>query len=197
MSTTDKPNLPDLRVSYDQGELDEHSAPADPVELFTHWINDALAHNLPEPNAMSLATNGLDGTPTVRTVLLKGIDERGFHFYTNYESRKGKEIAVDLIDAMIAAGDDQVSDAEVAAHLALVPGWALVNGSIEKTFRFANYYETISFVNAVAFIANAQDHHPDLSVHYNRCVVRFNTHDVQGISETDFECARQIDALVT
>ena len=49
----------------------------------------------PEPNAMSLATNGLDGTPTVRTVLLKGIDERGFHFYTNYESRKGKEIAAD------------------------------------------------------------------------------------------------------
>ena len=53
MNPTDKPNLPDLRVSYDQGELDEHSAPADPVELFTHWINDALAHNLPEPNAMS------------------------------------------------------------------------------------------------------------------------------------------------
>jgi pyridoxamine 5'-phosphate oxidase len=95
MNLTDKPNLPDLRVSYDLGELDEHSAPADPVELFTLWINDALAHKLPEPNAMSLATNGLDGTPTVRTVLLKGIDERGFHFYTNYESRKGHEIAAD------------------------------------------------------------------------------------------------------
>jgi 4a-hydroxytetrahydrobiopterin dehydratase len=54
---------------------------------------------------------------------------------------------------------------------------------------FANYYETMAFVNALAFIANAQDHHPDLSVHYNRCVVRFNTHDVQGISETDFDCA--------
>jgi pterin-4a-carbinolamine dehydratase len=63
--------------------------------------------------------------------------------------------------------------------------------AIEKTYRFANYYETISFVNALAFIANAQDHHPDLSVHYNRCVVRFNTHDVNGISETDFECARR------
>jgi pyridoxamine 5'-phosphate oxidase len=100
MNPTDKPNLPDLRVSYDQGELDEHSAPADPVELFTHWINDALAHRLPEPNAFSLATSGLDGTPTVRTVLLKGIDERGFHFYTNYESRKGREIAA---DARVAA----------------------------------------------------------------------------------------------
>ena len=50
-------------------------------------------------------------------------------------------------------------------------------------------------MNAVAFIANAQDHHPDLSVHYNRCVVRFNTHDVKGLSETDFECAAQVDAL--
>lgn len=95
MNPTDKPNLPDLRVSYDLGALDENTVPADPVELFTVWINDALAHKLPEPNAMSLATNGLDGTPTVRTVLLKGIDERGFHFYTNYESRKGHEIEAD------------------------------------------------------------------------------------------------------
>ena len=51
-------------------------------------------------------------------------------------------------------------------------------------------------MNAVAFIANAQDHHPDLSVHYNRCVVRFNTHDVGGISVTDFDCAAQVDALL-
>lgn len=93
MSLTDKPNLPDLRVSYDLGALDENTAPADPQELFMLWINDALEHKLPEPNAMSLATNGLDGTPTVRTVLLKGVDSRGFHFYTNYESRKGHEIA--------------------------------------------------------------------------------------------------------
>ena len=51
-------------------------------------------------------------------------------------------------------------------------------------------------MNALAFVANAQDHHPDLSVHYNRCVVRFNTHDVKGLSETDFECAAQVDALL-
>lgn len=84
--------------------------------------------------------------------------------------------------------------------LAKHSGWCLVGDgadiAIEKTYRFANYYETISFVNAVAFIANAQDHHPDLSVHYNRCVVRFNTHDVGGISQTDFDCAAQIDALI-
>jgi 4a-hydroxytetrahydrobiopterin dehydratase len=89
---------------------------------------------------------------------------------------------------------------EVVSRLAAVEGWKLDGDgedvAIEKTYRFANYYETISFVNAVAFIANAQDHHPDLSVHYNRCVVRFNTHDVKGLSETDFDCAGQVDALL-
>ena len=87
-----------------------------------------------------------------------------------------------------------------SAGLAEPPGWKLTGDgadvAIEKTYTFDNYYETISFVNALAFIANAQDHHPDLSVHYNRCVVRFNTHDVKGISETDFECASQVDALL-
>jgi len=68
--------------------------------------------------------------------------------------------------------------------------------AIEKTFTFADYYKTLSFVNAVAFIAHTQDHHPDLSVHYNRCVVRFNTHEVSGISITDFDCAARVDALL-
>ena len=89
---------------------------------------------------------------------------------------------------------------EIVTRLAALQGWQLSGdgdgAAIEKTYRFANYYETISFVNALAFIANGQDHHPDLSVHYNRCVVRFNTHDVNGISETDFECAAKADALV-
>ena len=89
---------------------------------------------------------------------------------------------------------------EVVANLAQLEGWTLTgNGAavaIEKTFTFANYYETISFVNAAAFIAHAQDHHPDLSVHFNRCVVRWNTHDVGSISITDFDCAAQLDALL-
>ncbi len=89
---------------------------------------------------------------------------------------------------------------EIVTRLASLSGWQLTGDgpdvAIEKTYRFANYYETISFVNAVAFVANAQDHHPDLSVHYNRCVVRFNTHDVQGVSDTDFECAAKVDALL-
>ena len=84
---------------------------------------------------------------------------------------------------------------EIEANLAQHPGWQLHAGALEKTYRFANYHETMAFVNAVAFIAHAQDHHPDLSVHYDRCVVRWSTHDVGGLSENDFICAAKADAL--
>ncbi|TAG27983.1 MAG: 4a-hydroxytetrahydrobiopterin dehydratase [Burkholderiales bacterium] len=93
-----------------------------------------------------------------------------------------------------------LSATEIVAKLVEIPGWTLDGDgaqiAIQKTFRFANYLETMSFVNAVAFIAERHDHHPDMSVHYNRCVVRFNTHDVNGISTTDIECAAEVDALV-
>lgn len=93
-----------------------------------------------------------------------------------------------------------LSATEIVASLARLDGWKLTGDgadvAIEKTFTFANYFETIAFVNALALIAHRQDHHPDLSVHYNRCVVRFNTHDVSGISATDFDCAAQADALL-
>jgi len=89
---------------------------------------------------------------------------------------------------------------QVVSRLSTLDGWQLAgNGpdvAIEKTFHFANYHETMAFVNGVAFIAHAQDHHPDLSVHYSRCVVRFSTHDVKGLSDTDFECAARVDALL-
>ncbi|HMN93111.1 MAG TPA: 4a-hydroxytetrahydrobiopterin dehydratase [Hydrogenophaga sp.] len=74
-------------------------------------------------------------------------------------------------------------------------GWTLIDGALEKEFRFANFHETIGFVNALAWVANREDHHPDLSVSYNRCVVRFNTHDVNGISVSDFYCAAAVDVL--
>jgi 4a-hydroxytetrahydrobiopterin dehydratase len=93
-----------------------------------------------------------------------------------------------------------MSATEIVSGLARLDGWKLAGDdadvAIEKTFRFANYFETIAFVNALALIAHRQDHHPDLAVHYNRCVVRFNTHDVGGISTTDFDCAAQADALL-
>ena len=75
-------------------------------------------------------------------------------------------------------------------------GWRLMDGSLEKTFSFKNYHETIGFVNALAFIANAEHHHPDLAVSYGKCSVRFNTHDVKGISVSDFFCASKVDALL-
>jgi 4a-hydroxytetrahydrobiopterin dehydratase len=93
-----------------------------------------------------------------------------------------------------------LSAPEIVAKLVEMPGWLLdgdgADVAIQKTFHFAHYLETMSFVNAVAFIAERHDHHPDMSVHYGRCVVRFNTHDVKGISITDFECAMEIEALV-
>ena len=89
---------------------------------------------------------------------------------------------------------------EIVRRLADLPGWKLSGDgdqvAIERTYTFADYHETIAFVNALAFIAHALDHHPDLSVHYSRCVVRFSTHAVQGISDTDFECAARADALL-
>jgi 4a-hydroxytetrahydrobiopterin dehydratase len=89
---------------------------------------------------------------------------------------------------------------QVVSRMANANGWTLSGSgddvAIEKSFHFRNYHETIAFVNAVAFIAHRRDHHPELAVHFNRCVVRWNTHDVKGISETDFECAAAVDALL-
>lgn len=87
-----KPNLADVRLSYEKGALDESTLPADPYELFRLWIEDAIAAGVQEPNAMTLATVSADGQPSSRTVLLKGYDARGFSFFTNYRSRKGREL---------------------------------------------------------------------------------------------------------
>jgi 4a-hydroxytetrahydrobiopterin dehydratase len=89
--------------------------------------------------------------------------------------------------------------AEIDSHLLVMKGWTLVKEKIQKEFTFKNYYETIAFVNVVAAISHQTDHHPDLSVYYNRCVVAFNTHDVEngkgGISINDFICAARIDTF--
>lgn len=93
-------------------------------------------------------------------------------------------------------GQPPMSDAQVQAHLAGAPGWALKDGSIEKTFRFDDYHRTMAFVNAVAWIAHREDHHPDIAFSYNRATLRFNTHSVGGISLNDFICAAKVDALL-
>jgi 4a-hydroxytetrahydrobiopterin dehydratase len=84
---------------------------------------------------------------------------------------------------------------ELAAHLTTLSDWSLRGDHIEKTFSFGNYYETIAFVNALAWIAHRADHHPDLGVHYNRCVVTYSTHSAGGVSINDVICAAQIERL--
>lgn len=82
-----------LRKSYERDELDEQASAADPLQQFRTWFEQALKAELPEPNAMTLATVGADGRPSTRVVLIKGYDERGLVWYTNYASRKGRELA--------------------------------------------------------------------------------------------------------
>jgi len=89
--------------------------------------------------------------------------------------------------------------AALPAYLAAAPGWKLEGGRIVKTYAFKNYYETMAFINAIAYVIHAEDHHPELLVTYNRCVVKFDTHSVNdgqgGLSENDFICAAKIDAI--
>lgn len=79
----------------------------------------------------------------------------------------------------------------------LAPDWRLSEdgGSLKRSFGFEDFYRTMAFVNAVAWIANAEDHHPDLELGYNYCRVTFSTHSVGGLSENDFICAAKVDAL--
>jgi len=86
-------DLAALRKSYERDALDERAADPDPLRQFQHWMRQAIEGQLPEPTAMTLATVGADGRPSTRVVLVKGIDERGLVWYTNYDSRKGRELA--------------------------------------------------------------------------------------------------------
>jgi pyridoxamine 5'-phosphate oxidase len=86
-------DIADLRRSYERAELDEHASSSDPLKQFELWFQQALDAQLPEPNAMTLATVGDNGRPSTRIVLVKGFDDRGIVWYTNYHSRKGRELA--------------------------------------------------------------------------------------------------------
>lgn len=97
----------------------------------------------------------------------------------------------------LRGAEHRLDAASVKARLASLPGWESVDdgAAIRKTFRFKDYYRTMAYVNALAFVAHREDHHPDLGVHYDRCEVRFSTHDVGGVSENDFICAAKAEAL--
>lgn len=89
-----------------------------------------------------------------------------------------------------------VDEAQIRTFLSELPGWERHGGEISKTFRFQNYYETMSFVNATAWVSNREDHHPDMEVGYNKCTIHYSTHSVGGLSENDFICAAKIEQLM-
>ena len=94
-----------------------------------------------------------------------------------------------------APGTPKLSEQRIGELLAGLEGCEHKDGRISKTYRFGNYHETMAFVNAVAWIAHRQDHHPDMEVGYNKCIVHYSTHSVGGLSENDFICAAKVEAL--
>ena len=126
-------NLADLRKDYARAELDESHADADPLKQFERWLGEAVHAQVPEPNAMTLATVGADGRPSTRVVLIKGVDSRGIVWYTNYHSRKGRELQAHAFAALqfhwvelervvrIEGHVEKVSDAESDAYFASRP----------------------------------------------------------------------------
>ena len=106
--------------------------------------------------------------------------------------------ACDLTDKQCKpceGGMPPLTQQEVNALLKQLDGWVQHNDLIGKTFDFKNYYQTMAFVNAVAWLSHRDDHHPDMSVGYNKCHVQYTTHAVNGLSENDFICAAKVDAL--
>jgi 4a-hydroxytetrahydrobiopterin dehydratase len=112
---------------------------------------------------------------------------------------KAMVTATELIQKKGRHLETGLSDVQVQEYLAAVEGWTLEGGKIVRSFEFKNYYQTLAFVNAIAWIIHADDHHPELTVTYNRIVAKFDTHSVNGgkggISENDFICAAKIDAI--
>jgi 4a-hydroxytetrahydrobiopterin dehydratase len=107
--------------------------------------------------------------------------------------------AAELVNKKGRHLDTALTETQVAEYLAAVDGWSLEGGKVVKTFNFKNYYETLAFVNAIAWVIHADDHHPELVITYNRCIARFDTHSVNGgrggISENDFIAAAKLDAI--
>jgi pyridoxamine 5'-phosphate oxidase len=121
-------NIADLRKSYEKAELSEDASAADPLKQFERWLNEAIHSEVPEPNAMTVATVASNMRPSTRVVLIKGYDERGIVWYTNYDSRKGQELAGNPFAALqfhwvelervvrIEGRMEKISDAESDAY---------------------------------------------------------------------------------
>jgi 4a-hydroxytetrahydrobiopterin dehydratase len=102
-----------------------------------------------------------------------------------------------LLKASCRHREQAASDAEIAAALHVLTDWMVENAKLARTFRFRDYHQTLAFVNTIADTIHREDHHPELVVSYNRCIVRYDTHSVNGgtggLSENDFICAAKID----
>jgi 4a-hydroxytetrahydrobiopterin dehydratase len=105
--------------------------------------------------------------------------------------------AADPGPAADARQEMALTPAEVAQLLPTLPGWVGEGKTISKTFRFRDHYETMAFVNALAWVSHRVDHHPDLAVGYNECKVSYTTHWLGGLSRKDFMCAAKAEALFT
>jgi 4a-hydroxytetrahydrobiopterin dehydratase len=114
------------------------------------------------------------------------------------KSRKEIVMATKLAEKKCQAckpGTPVMSAEKIAGLLKEIPKWKADGGEIARMFEFKDYYHTMAFVNAVAWVAHGEDHHPDMKVGYNKCEVRFSTHSVGGLSENDFICAAKVDRL--
>jgi pyridoxamine 5'-phosphate oxidase len=164
-------DLADLRKSYEADELDEARAAGEPLAQFEAWMADAIARKLPEPNAMTLATVGAEGRPSTRVVLIKGCDARGIVWYTNYDSRKGRELAAHPLAALqfhwvelervvrIEGRVERTSDEESDAYFATRPldsrlgAWASPQSQVIGS-------RTVLVTNAARFAAQYGLHPP-------------------------------------
>lgn len=113
-------SIADLRQDYRRQTFDEADAHADPIQQFQTWFDQAVAAQLPEPNAMTLATATLDGIPSARIVLLKAVDDRGFTFFTNYDSAKGQELAVNPRAALVFLWTDLERQVRITGAVAKI-----------------------------------------------------------------------------
>jgi 4a-hydroxytetrahydrobiopterin dehydratase len=107
--------------------------------------------------------------------------------------------AAELLAAHCQPLDEQaaMTTEQVEAQLAALPQWRLVDGAISRRYRFGDYFETMAFVNALAWMVHREDHHPELRIGYQQCEVSFSTHSAGGISDNDFICAAKADAIFT
>ncbi len=94
-------------------------------------------------------------------------------------------------------GVPPMSEEEIRRVIVKLDGWELVEKKIVKTYTFKDYYQTMAFVNAVAWVSHQENHHPDLEVSYKQCKVNYTTHAINGLSENDFICAAKVNALLT